>query len=179
MNILMAIAMASMLAGRLNPILEVVWLVTFAAASAWFAGHAFRVWLRRAAPGQHVMHLLSCGGMLVMLAAPRAGVGAMAMAGAGAAGVADAGATPAVLVPTLAAIFAVAIAGTVVVLTDRLPVLAAHSTPAGEAPPAAQPALQPTGQARDSTKGARRPALRPSCQVALGIAMACMLIQML
>ncbi len=51
MNVLMAIAMASMLAGRLNPVLEVVWLVTFAAASAWFAGHAARVWFRHAGPG--------------------------------------------------------------------------------------------------------------------------------
>ncbi len=117
------------------------------------------------------MHLLSCGGMLVMLVAPSAGAGAM-----GATGTVG---SPSLLVPALAVVFAVAMAGSVVVLTDRLPVLGAHSTPAGEAPPAAQPALQPTGQARDSTKGARRPALRPSCQVALGIAMACMLIQML
>ena len=32
MNVLMAIAMPSMLAGRPNPVLDVVWLVTFAAA---------------------------------------------------------------------------------------------------------------------------------------------------
>lgn len=171
MNALMAIAMASMLAGRLNPVLRVIWLSAFAAASAWFAAHAVRVWLRRAAPGQHVMHLLSCGGMLVMLVAPSAGAGVMGATGTGG--------SPSLLVPALAVVFAVAMAGSAVVLADRLPVLAAHSTPAGEAPPAAQPAMQPTGQARDSTKGARRPALRPSCQVALGIAMACMLIQML
>ena len=126
MNALMAIAMASMLAGRLNPVLQVIWLSTFAAASAWFAAHAVRVWLRRAAPGQHVMHLLSCGGMLVMLVAPSAGAGAM-----GAAGTVG---SPSLLVPALAAVFAVAMAGSVVVLTDRLPVLAAHSTPAGEPP---------------------------------------------
>jgi hypothetical protein len=150
MNVLMAIAMASMLAGRLSPVLEMVWLVTFAAASAWFAGHAVRVWLRRAAPGQHVMHLLSCGGMLVMLAAPRAGAGAISMTAAGA--------RPAVLVPTLAAAFAVAMAGSVVVLTDRLPEV-------GRAPHAVRPA--------------GKPPLRVSCQMALGIAMACMLIQML
>ncbi len=163
MNILMAIAMASMLAGRLNPVLEIVWLVTFAAASAWFAGHAVRVWLRRAMPGQQVMHLLSCGGMLVMLAAPRAGAGAMSIAGGGTMSIAGAGARPAVLVPTLAAMFAVAMAGSVVVLTDRLPAL-------------------PGVQRRPSFARARsagRPSLRLSCQVALGLAMACMLIQML
>jgi hypothetical protein len=153
MNVLMAIAMASMLAGRLDPVLEVVWLVTFAAASAWFAVHAARVWLRRAAPGQHVMHVLSCGGMLVMLAAPRAGAGAMSMAG----GVAN----PAALVPALAALFAVAMAGSVVLLADRLPALAgARSWPAAAW--------------RSARQGARH-----SCQAALGIAMACMLIQML
>ena len=152
MNVLMAIAMASMLAGRLNPVLEVVWLGTFAAASAWFAGHAVRVRLRRAAPGQHVMHLLSCGGMLVMIAAPRAGAGAMGMAGAVA--------NPAALVPALAAVFAVAMAGSVVLVADRLPALAG----ARLRPAASVSACQ---------------GLRPSCQVALGIAMACMLIQML
>ena len=152
MNVLMAIAMASMLAGWLNPVLDVVWLVTFAAASAWFAGHAARVWLRRAAPGQHVMHLLSCGGMLVMLATPRAGVGAMSMAAGGQ--------SPGALVPALAATFAVAMAGSVVLLADRLPALAgARPRPA---------ALLPARQG-----------LRPSCQVVLGIAMACMLTQML
>ncbi len=219
MNILMAIAMASMLAGRLSPILEVVWLVTFAAASAWFSWHAVRVWLRRAVPGQHVMHLLSCGGMLVMLAAPRAGVSAMAMAGAGAAGVAGSGATPAVLVPTLAAVFAVAMAGTVVVLTDRLPALAglrrwrvlepvrslaepgrgaqptqvlARDRPAGPGPrsvlmPRRAPVPRRAGATPDAravtgagaARSAGRPSLRLSCQIALGLAMACMLIQML
>jgi hypothetical protein len=171
MNALMAIAMASMLAGRLNPVLQVIWLLTFAVASAWFAAHAVRVWLRRAAAGQHVMHLLSCGGMLVMLVAPSAGAGAM--------GAAASGGSPSMLVPALAAGFAVTMAGSVVVLTDRLPVLGAHSASAGEPPPPAQPAIQPAGQARDCAKGTRRPALRSSCQVALGIAMACMLIQML
>ena len=136
--------------------LDVVWLVTFAAASAWFAGHAARVWLRRAAPGQHVMHVLSCGGMLVMLAAPRAGAGAMSMAGAGG--------NPAALVPALAATFAVAMAGSVVMLTDRLPALAA----ARPRPAASLPAWLPPRQG-----------LRPSCQVVLGLSMACMLIQML
>jgi hypothetical protein len=117
------------------------------------------------------MHLLSCGGMLVMLVAPSAGAGAMVAAASDG--------SPSMLVPALAAGFAVAMTGSVVVLTDRLPVLGAHSASAGEPPRPAQPAIQPTGQARDSANGVRRPALRSSCQVALGIAMACMLIQML
>ena len=72
------------------------------------------------------------------------------------------------LYSTLAAAFAVAMAGSVVVLTDRLPALAGHTSwPA--APVRAPHAVMPAG----------KPSLRVSRQVALGIAMACMLIQML
>jgi hypothetical protein len=97
----------------------------------------------------------------------------------GAMGAAASGGSPSMLVPALAAGFAAAMAGSVVVLTDRLPVLGAHSASAGEPRRPAQPAIQPAGQARDSADGTHRPVLRSSCQVALGIAMACMLIQML
>ena len=67
MNVAMALAMVSMLAGRPSPLLDRARVLTFAAAAAWFAGHAISGWRRRAVPGQHVTHLLSCGGMLVML----------------------------------------------------------------------------------------------------------------
>ena len=115
MNVAMALAMVSLLAGRPSPLLDRVWMLTFAVAAAWFAGHAIRGWRQRSVPGQHVTHLLSCGGMLVMLVAPRAGTGAMgSMSLAGQAGGAAA------IVPALAAAFAVAMAVSVVMITDRV-----------------------------------------------------------
>ena len=82
------------------------------------------------------------------------------------------------LVPALAAGFAVAMAGSVVVLTDRLPVLGAHSaSPANRHRPPSLPFSRRSGAAQRRRRAP--PALRSSCQVALGIAMACMLIQML
>jgi len=60
--------------GRLNPLLEGIWLVTFIAAAAWFAGRAIRDWLSRTARAQHITHLLSCGGMLVISEALTRGV---------------------------------------------------------------------------------------------------------
>ncbi len=77
MNVAMAVAMVSMLAGRPSPLLDRAWVLTFTAAAAWFAGHAIGGWRRRSVPGQHIMHLLSCGAMLVMLLAPRAGASPM------------------------------------------------------------------------------------------------------
>jgi hypothetical protein len=82
MNALMALAMATMLAGRLNPVLDGIWLLNFVAAAAWFAGHAISDWPSRTARGQPVTHMLSCGGMLVMLAGHQARGGAMGAVGA-------------------------------------------------------------------------------------------------
>ncbi len=62
MNVAMALAMVSLLAGRPSPLLDRVWMLTFAVAAAWFASHAIRGWRQRSVPGQHVTHLLSCGG---------------------------------------------------------------------------------------------------------------------
>ncbi|HUZ56899.1 MAG TPA: DUF5134 domain-containing protein [Streptosporangiaceae bacterium] len=198
MNVAMALAMVSMLAGRPSP-LDRVWVLTFAAAAAWFAGHAISAWRRRAVPRQHVMHLLSCGGMLVMLIAPRAGAGPMgSMSPGGQTG--DA----AVIMPALAAAFAVAMAASVVMITDRLtapawvrawpmvasaPRLAAGTSaplPAGTAAARTAAGGGPaitgaavSGPGRERMSGPVCPRLRVSCQVAMGLAMACMLIQML
>ena len=193
MNAAMALAMVSMLAGLPSPLLDRVWVLTFAAAAAWFAGHAISGWRRRAAPGQHVPHLLSCGGMLVMLIAPRAGAGPMgSMSLAGQTGGAAA------IMPALAAAFAVAMAASVVMLTDRLTVPAwvlawprlapATRLAAGTQPPlaaggaaggAAVTGAAACGPRRERPRGPVCPRLRVSCQVAMGLAMACMLIQML
>ncbi len=121
MNVLMAAAMAGMLAGRFSPVPDDLWRITFAVAAAWFGAHTFRNWRRRAGAGQHVTHLLSCGGMLVMLAAPGAGRGlAGPMSGTGPA-----------LLPVLAAGFAGALAVTAVLVTDKLAATATVPGPSG------------------------------------------------
>jgi hypothetical protein len=196
MNAAMAVAMVSMLAGRSSPLLDRVWVLTFTAAAAWFAGHAIGGWRRRSVPGQHVMHLLSCGGMLVMLLARRAGASPMDPMSPMSPAVRPGAA--AVIVPALAAAFAVAMAASVVMITDRLaaparvpawpgratgPRLAAGTrSPASGRAAVRNPAVTSAagaGPSRENSPGPVCPRLRVSCQVAMGLAMACMLIQML
>jgi len=169
MNVLMAAAMAAMLAGRFSPVPDGVWRITFAVAAAWFGGHTAGNWLRRASARQHVSHLLSCGGMLVMLAAPGASRGLL--------GPMRAMSVPAPwMLPVLAAAFAVAMAVTAVLVTDRL--AAASTVPASPVP--AGPVPAGPGPAIFAGPGAPGcPRLRSSGQIAMGLAMACMLIQML
>ena len=171
MNVAMALAMISMLAGRPSPLLDRLWVLTFTAAAAWFAGHAISGWRRRSVPGWHVMHLLSCGGMLVMLD-PRAGTWPMgSMSPAGPSGGA------AEIMPALAAAFAVAMAASVVMITDRLTQVPVSGGAAAGGPAVTGAAVARPG--RYPRSGPVCPRLRVSCQVAMGLAMACMLIQML
>ena len=176
MNVLMAVAMAAMLAGRFSPVPDGFWRITFAVAAAWFGGHAVRNWRLRASAGQHVTHLLSCGGMLVMLAAPGAGRG---LAGP----MSTMSGPAAAMLPVLAAGFAVAMAVSAVLVTDKLAATAAVPGAAVPGPASAGPAragpARPGLAAFSGHRAAGCPRLRSSCQIAMGLVMSCMLIQML
>ena len=138
-HILMGTAMAGMLVPVLGFAPAGLWQVTFAATGCWFAAQAVRGLTRGgwAAPqgrpgtaGHSVtgpfVHLLACGAMLVMLAAPARGAGPAIMA----AGRTAAAGGP---LPVLAILCAVGLLASVVLATDRLTVLA--PVPAGTRAP--------------------------------------------
>jgi hypothetical protein len=164
-NAVMGVAMAGTLVPRLSPLRASAWAVLFAAGTAWFSWQVMRDRRRdRAARGgsgpagrlpmaghHHGTHVLSCAAMVCMLlAAPGTGVAAgvrTAIAGTGA-------------MPVVALVLAVAVVGSVVVSTDRIP-----SPAAAGAQAAARPVLCPRVAA--------------SCQIVMGVTMAYMLILML
>jgi uncharacterized protein DUF5134 len=189
-------AMGAAMAGMLLPGLAVVgpgvWAAVFGAGMAWFAGH--ELWRRdvwRRAPwrrgsagadggggrrggadggGHHMAHALSCAAMLAMTALAPGGVLA---AGPGAAGTG--------LGPVLTLGLTVAVAASVVVTADRLTSLAPAPVPAPASQAADRPA--PAGTGESPADAPARPVLCPRlaawCQIAMGIAMAYLLIQML
>ena len=209
MHTVMGVAMAGMLVPRLSLLQARAWAVLFAAGVAWFGWQArqdrrrHRA-ARRTGPaasappeppapaGHHGAHVLSCAAMVCMLlAAPD--LSAPVTAGRGA-------------LPVVALLLAVAVAGSVVVSTDRIPALrpAPVLVPGGLVPPAqaggagAAPATGGAvrdGAVRDGATRAvapehaarARPGPRPvlcprlaaSCQIMMGVAMAYMLILML
>jgi hypothetical protein len=212
---LMGVAMAAMLVPRLDPLRTGTWEIAFAAACAWFAGRLLiDRWRRLARPnratqpagprcrpetgtGHHMAHLLSCGSMLYMLlATSAAGVSiasarAMTPALAGQEMAGRAAVAPGISALT-ALVLAAAMAGSVVVSTDRLAVLApARSAPRAPAVPhapagASAPSMPPEARGPRPAVGTaarRRPVLCPrltaSCQIAMGITMVYMLIQLL
>lgn len=156
----MGAGMAAMLLPGLDPLPGLAWTVIFAGAAGWFCWRAVSSWRSGLLVPDHATHLLSCGGMLVMLIAPHIGAG-MSVAGAGAAGaMGGSGNAGAALWPALAGVFAVAIAAAVVVAVDRLSGVL-------------------TIRAGGTPRGSAGRCLRGSCQVAMGLAMACLLVQLL
>ncbi|HXP19257.1 MAG TPA: DUF5134 domain-containing protein [Streptosporangiaceae bacterium] len=167
-HVLMGVAMAAMLVPRLDPLRTGTWEVAFAVASAWFAGRVLTGRRRlarlslaaqpgrprrqpQAGTGHHAAHLLSCCCMLYMLLATSAAGTSIASARAmtpGPSGTSVAGqAAIGPGISTLTAlVLAAAMAGSAVLSTDRLAVLAparsalrrpaARGTPAGSHPPA-------------------------------------------
>jgi hypothetical protein len=138
-HILMGTAMAGMLVPELGFAPAGLWQVTFAAAGYWFAAQAVRGLARGRpaaaqgwpgaaghAPAGPFVHLLACGAMLVMLAAPASGARPAAMA----AGRTAASGGP---LPVLAILCAVGLLASAVLATDRLTVLA--PVPAGAQAP--------------------------------------------
>lgn len=161
MQALMGLGMVGMLLPGALPVPQAAWIVVACAGTAWF-GARFLRGLTHAHPGQrpaldHLPHTVACAAMLCMFAAGmpgRAGAAPGVMA-------ADPGVGPA---PVAALILAAALAGCAVILTDRLA--------------APRPALAGSrANVADSGLLARRAAA--CCQLAMGVGMACMLVQLL
>jgi len=175
-HILMGSAMAGMLVPGLGFAPAGLWRATFAAAGCWFAAQAVRGLTRggrvpaQGLPGAaghtaagHTstgpfVHLLACGAMLVMLAAPASGAGTAARA---ARGTAAAGGP----LPVLAILCAVGLLASVVLATDRLTVLAPVS--AGAQAPGVSAAVPMSLR------------LAACCDIAVGVTMGYLLILMI
>jgi hypothetical protein len=145
---------------------------------------------RSPGPGHHLVHLLSCASMLYMLlAASSAGLAAAAV-GTGPAGLtgpamaAESATGASGISPVIALVLAVAMAGSVVLATDRLATLAPARVGASAAGEAASSAAW-TGQspaagvAPSSRRAILCPRLAAFCQIAMGITMVYMLVQLL
>jgi hypothetical protein len=188
-HVLMGVAMAAVLMPGLNPVGTGAWTVALAAACVWFAARAVldrRARLSRAdragpaigadsagrtpnrpgtGSGHHLVHLLSCGSMLYML------LGASSVAASAATVTSlppgDAAGTSlttgAAISPLIAFALALAMAGSVVVTTDRLAMVA----------PARSAQLPGTGGP------VLCPRLATACQIVMGITMVYMLVLML
>jgi hypothetical protein len=169
-HILMGSAMAGMLVPGLGFAPAGLWQVTFAATGCWFAAQAVRGLTRGGrtpaqgwpGAGGHAVtgpfvHLLACGAMLIMLAAPAIRpVPAATLAG----GTAAAG-----LLPVLAILCAVGLLASVVLATDRLTALA--PVPAG---------AQAPGVSAGVPMSLR---LAACCDIAVGVTMGYLLILMI
>ena len=163
----MGAATAGMLVPRLDPVPLAAWQILAAAGTAWFTWRCLRAAMTSLPGGEHrdghhLPHALACGAMLYMLlAAPgmRAAAAGSTLMTAGATGTMHTAAH----LPVLAIALAVAMASAAVVTTDRLTSLAP-----------AYVALPGGGNAPLLV-----PRLAACCQIAMGIAMAYLLIQML
>jgi hypothetical protein len=170
-HILMGSAMAGMLVPGLGFAPAGLWRATFAATGCWFAAQAVHGLTRGGrvpaqgwpgAAGHNAtgpfVHLLACGAMLVMLAAPASGVRPAATA---AGGTAAAGGP----LPVLAILCAVGLLASVVLATDRLTVLA--PVPAGAQAPGVSAAVPMSLR------------LAACCDIAVGVTMGYLLILMI
>jgi hypothetical protein len=169
-HILMGSAMAGMLVPGLSFAPAPLWQLIFAATGCWFATQALRSRHHRAptkarpgAPGHAatgpLVHILACGAMLVMLAAPASGPSPVTMtAGETATGG---------LLPVLAILCAVGLLGSVVLATDRLTALA--RVPAGAG-------AQVRGAGGGVPMSLR---LAACCDIAVGVTMGYLLILMI
>lgn len=177
-HVVMGVAMAGMLVPRLSLLPAGAWEVVFGAAVGWFGGQVIRAWRGTGGGAQaahQAPHLLASGAMLYMFVAvspASAGLAGPAMAASAAMG-GHSAAT--IRFPFLAFVFALALLGHVVWVTDRLPALAPVS------------ALRQAGGGAGAWPGAApyprgaplSPRLAASCEIVMGITMGYMLIMML
>jgi len=198
LHVLMGVAMAGMLEPRLTPVPGTAWRAVFATAAAWFAWQAIRPGGRvgRARCAHPAPHAVECAVMVYMLVPVgswSAGHGpGMAMPGP------NQGATAGN--PALTLVLALFMLGYVLWAADRLarlsqaraaapargaaaprPSLAAVTVPAAPGAPGAPGALSPGATSREPLPGRAvlAPRLAASYKVAMGIAMAYMLVMML
>lgn len=146
LHVVMAVAMAGMFVPWLSPLPDGAWEAVFAAAAAWFAGHAIRARLGSARAGRlchhPVPHLIECIAMVYMLLAapgtrPARAVTAMAMPGMrGSAGAVGS-------LPGLAAVLALFMIGYVVWAADQLTALTRGRTAQAAGIAAGKPVLAP------------------------------------
>lgn len=183
-HVLMGVAMAGMLAPRLNPFAGTGWArdgweVLFGLAAAWFGWRAVLGDRRRAArawsshTAHHVQHVLACGAMIYMFVLARASGSAagMPMGGPGGTGLTRAGTGTGV--PALALLLAVVLLGYTVWTTDTFKSLARV---AGSQPGAGGQVPWLGSGASAAPMSAR---LSACCDIVMGVTMGYMLITML
>jgi hypothetical protein len=177
-HVVMGVAMAGMLVPRLNLLPAGAWEAVFGAAAGWFGWQVIRACLGnggRALAVHQAPHLLASGAMLYMFLAVSpvpAGLPGPATAASAAMGGHSAGT---IRFPFLAFVFALALLGYVVWVTDRLPALApgpALRQAAGG------PGVWP-GAAPHPRGAPLSPRLAACCEIVMGITMGYMLIVML
>jgi Domain of unknown function (DUF5134) len=181
-HVVMGVAMAGMLVPRLSWLPGSAWEVVFAVATGWFGRQTILAWRGHRHGGgsgcgsgvraaHQAPHLLASGAMLYMFLAVSpgtAGAAGPAMAGSAAMGGQSAGT---IRFPLLAFVFAFALLGYVVWVTDRLPALAPVS------------ALRQAGGWPDAAPHPRAAPLSPrlaaGCEIVMGLTMGYMLIVLL
>jgi hypothetical protein len=154
--------MAGMLVPGLGFAPDGLWAAVFVVTGCWFGVHAARGVSRgRSAGAGHpatgpFVHVLACGAMLVMLAAPASRASAMTAGEGGSAGA----------LPVLAVVCAVGLLASVVLAADRLTVLARV------------PAVGTAGPG--GTAGVpMSPRLAAGCDIAVGVTMGYLLVLMI
>jgi hypothetical protein len=165
-HVVMGVAMAGMLVPRLSWLPDGAWEVVFGVATGWFGWQTILAWRGHQAP-----HLLASGAMLYMFLAVSpgtAGAAGPAMAGPAAMGGQSAGT---IRFPLLAFVFAFALLGYVVWVTDRLPALAPVS--------ALREARGGPGAAPHPRAAPLSPRLAACCEIVMGLTMGYMLIVLL
>jgi hypothetical protein len=182
-HVVMGVAMAGMLVPRLSWLPDGAWEVVFGVATGWFGWQTILAWRghghgrRHGGRGRGVRaahqapHLLASGAMLYMFLAVSpgtAGAAGPAMAGPAAMGGQSAGT---IRFPLLAFVFAFALLGYVVWVTDRLPALAPVS--------ALREARGGPGAAPHPRAAPLSPRLAACCEIVMGLTMGYMLIVLL
>ena len=180
-HVLMGIAMAGTLADSLRTLPDGAWEAAFAVSAVWFGWRVVRdaraSGIRALARGHCAPHLVHSAAMTYMFAALPA-AGAATMGSAGTAGV------PAQSLgyPTLAFVFALALAGYSVWDLDQLSVrrFSPAAVPASAVPAGASVLTGTAPVAASSVRGiAASPAVTVGCRIAMGVTMAFMLIVMI
>jgi Domain of unknown function (DUF5134) len=180
-HVLMGVAMAGMLAPRLNPGWNGILVVVFGVAATWFTRQTANVWHGSAVRGPHcaspAAHLLECAAMLYMLLAGSApmteGQGLRTSMGGASVPAVAAGHFPVVAVALALMLF-----GDVVLTTDRLTCAAKWTNAAtrslGENAAPASPRRAHSGGPQ-----ALAPRLAACCKIAMAVTMGYMLISTL
>jgi Domain of unknown function (DUF5134) len=178
-HVVMGVAMAGMLVPRLSWLPDGGWEVVFGAAAGWFGWQLILAWRGSgggAAAAHQAPHLLASGVMLYMFIAVSPATAGPALAAPAAMGGQSAGT---IRFPFLAFVFAAALFGYVVWVTDRLsslaPVSALRQTGAGARVGGgawAGPDPRPRGAPLS-------PRLAACCEIVMGITMGYMLIALL